>query len=248
MSTFLLVHGGWHGGWCWDRVVSRLTAAGHRALAPDLPGHGADRTPIEARPWEQYLPTLAAHLAAASEPAILVGHSSGGMLISALAEREPARVAALVYLAAFLLPPGVTPPEVMQDATESRLNTALVVDRERGVLTVRPDQLKAVFYHDCTDADTAWAISRLVPEPLVPRGAEAAEAPPATPATAPRFYIETLQDRALPPAVQRRLYTALPCQRVYSLATSHSPFLSAPAQLAAHLLDIAALVASPPPA
>jgi len=109
------------------------------------------------------------------------------------------------------------------------------------VVVVRPECARAVFYADCTDADAAWAISRLQPEPLRPPGAAAITEPADRSARdrVPRVYVECLQDRALGPATQRRMYTALPCRRVYSLPTGHSPFLSAPADLAACLLDVA---------
>ena len=241
MSTYVLIHGGWHGAWCWDRLAPRLCGAGHTVLAPDLPGHGAAPTPVAARPWEQYLPTVLAAIDAVTEPVVLLGHSSGGMLISDAAEQRPERIAALVYLSAFLLPPGVTPPEAMRGDPDSRLAAALDVDPARGVTTVRPEAARDVFYHDCDDATAAWALGRLQPEPIVPR-AEPGASPARTAerfGRVPRVYIECTADRALGPTTQRRMHAALPCSRVYTLPTSHSPFLSAPDALAEHLVDVA---------
>src|SRR5579883_2221090 len=101
MTAFLLVHGGWHGAWCWEKLMPLLRAGGHRMIAPDLPGHGGDRTPIAARPWERYVPSIVDLLDESDEPSVLVGHSSAGMIISAAAAVRPERVRALVYLAAF---------------------------------------------------------------------------------------------------------------------------------------------------
>src|SRR5579883_2204537 len=173
MTAFLLVHGGWHGGWCWEKLAPLLRAGGHRVLAPDLPGHGQDRTPIAARPWERYVPSIVALLDASPEPVVLVGHSSGGMIISAVAAQRPARVRALVYLAAFLLPAGAVPPQVMQEDHESLLPAALVVDDASRTVRIDPAKAREVFYHDCTDADSAWALARLQPEPIPPRTAQA---------------------------------------------------------------------------
>ena len=111
--VFILVHGGWHGGWCWQRLAPLLRRAGYRVLTPDLPAHGADQTPLSARPWESYARTIADLAAAQTAPVILVGHSSGGMIISEVARQQAGQIAALVYLAAFLLPPGRTPRDVM---------------------------------------------------------------------------------------------------------------------------------------
>ena len=239
MSTYVLVHGGWHGAWCWERLAPLLRPGGHTVVAPDLPGHGGNPTPPEWTHAGDEVAMLGQILETQPEPVIMVGHSSGGMLISAAAEQRPSAVRGLVYLAAFLLPPGVAPPEVMRTDAESGLNAALVVDREGGTVSIRPDALRDVFYGDCSDEDVAWAVSRVVPEPLRPPMPQlpATSATPA-PNAVPRFYIETLKDRALGPAAQRRMYTALPCRQVYSLETSHSPFLSAPRALADCLLDI----------
>ena len=81
-SSFVLVHGGWHGAWCWERVVASLRNQGHNVVAPDLPAHGADRTPLVNRPYERYVPKICETLDSLDDRAILVGHSSGGMIIT----------------------------------------------------------------------------------------------------------------------------------------------------------------------
>jgi pimeloyl-ACP methyl ester carboxylesterase len=241
VSVFVLVHGGWHGGWCWARLRPLLEVAGHRVLTPDLPGHGENRTPPSERPWERYATSIADLVAAEAAPVILVGHSSGGMVISGVARRRPDAIAALVYLAAFLLPEGVSPRAVIGDAGESRLLPAIETDAEAGVMTIRPELAREVFYHDCGDAVAGWAMARLRPEPLIPPGISPDEpAAPDEDVAVPRVYIETELDRALPLSVQRRMHEALPCQHVYSLRTGHSPFLSAPRELATILKSIAA--------
>jgi pimeloyl-ACP methyl ester carboxylesterase len=232
MSTYLFVHGAWHGGWCWQRVAPLLAGAGHRVLTPDLPGHGADPMPVSARPWERYVPSLLAVVDAQREPVILVGHSSGGMLISEVARQRPEKSAVLVYLAAFLLPRGATPEEVMDEGSGSLLTEALTIDREAGTTMVRPAMAREVFYHDCPSHVAAWAASQLRPEPLIPRGEGASANSASADITVPRVYIETTQDRALPIAVQRRMVAAMPCDAVFTLETSHSPFLSQPERLA----------------
>lgn len=231
MATFVLIHGSWHGGWCWERIVPLLHDAGHRVIAPDLPGYGRG---AHAR----NMPSLHDILEAQSEPVVLVGHSSGGMLISAAAAQHPDKIAVLVYLAAFLLPPGVFPPAIMRDDAESLLAASLVVDEAQQTVSVKRECARAVFYTDCSDDDAAWAIDRLIPEPIIPPGSAPLEVPATSPTPVPRVYIETLHDRALGPTTQKRMYVAMPCARVCSLPTDHSPFLSAPAALAAILVEI----------
>lgn len=217
MGTYLLVHARWFGAWCWDEVAARLRRAGHTVHAPDR----ADVAELRAR------------LDRAPEPVHLVGHSSSGMTISALAEAAPGAVARLTYVAAFLLPNGTTPPDIARDDADSVLAGHLVVDRTHGTVTVADPE--AVFFHDCAPADAARAAARLTPEPLAPP-----RIPPTTLTEArfgrvPRVYVECTADRALSPAAQRRMYTRVPCARVHRLPTGHAPFLAAPDRLATAL-------------
>ena len=78
MSTYVLIHGSWHGGWCWDKTVALLKEAGHQALAPDLPGHGQDKTPVAEITLARFVARVGEILEAQPEPVILVGHSMGG--------------------------------------------------------------------------------------------------------------------------------------------------------------------------
>ena len=106
MANFILVHGSLHGGWCWHKLVPLLEAQGHRVLAPDLPGMGADPTPlseITLRGWAEFIVRQSRE---AGEPVMLVGHSRGGTVISEAAELAPQSMLGLIYLAALLLPAG----------------------------------------------------------------------------------------------------------------------------------------------
>ena len=96
MSSFVLVHGSFHGGWCWDAVAARLTAAGHRVAAPDLPGRGADAATLAALSLDDYAARIAEVVAAQAEPVVLVGHSMGGLVAQETYFRHPELVKALV--------------------------------------------------------------------------------------------------------------------------------------------------------
>lgn len=223
-----MVHARWHGAWCWDKVADRLRRAGNTVTVPDRAEFDRLRELVEAQP----------------EPVVLVGHSSSGVLISALAELVPARVRLLVYVSAFLLPNGMAPPDIAREDRDSILAEHLVVDRERGTVTVAEPE--KVFFADCEAAEAEWAAGLLRPEPLTP------PAVPAVPLTdgnfgrVPRVYVECLADRALGPAAQRTMYTLTPCRHVYSLPAGHAPFLSTPDRLTAHLIDAAARFDQPP--
>src|ERR1700680_4689248 len=102
MSQFLLVHGASGGAWCWHKLMPELERRGHRALAIDLPGHGEDKTPLAQVNLAAYAERVADTLKKLPEPAVLIGHSMGGMVISAAAELAPEWVRTLVYLCAYL--------------------------------------------------------------------------------------------------------------------------------------------------
>ena len=108
MATFVLVHGAWHGSWCWKRVRRALQARGHEVFTPTLTGVG-ERSHLLSRHvnldthigdvvnlirWEEL------------SDVVLCGHSYGGCVVSGVADRVPNRIGALVYLDAFLLEDG----------------------------------------------------------------------------------------------------------------------------------------------
>jgi pimeloyl-ACP methyl ester carboxylesterase len=230
MGTFVLVHGAWHGFWCWKKVIPLLEKAGYKVEALDLPGHGENRVkPTEEVTLQDYMNCVLQVLEKQPEPVILVGHSMGGMVISQVAEYKPDKIKKLVYLCAFLLKDGESIFQELQRENSPNLDPFSKTDAT----------LKELFYGDCSDADLRWAKDRLVPQPI---------APVITPihitdknyGRIPRVYITCLLDKVINPAYQKQMYTTLPCQRVISMNTSHSPFLSAPEELVKNLISIAA--------
>ena len=102
-ATFILVHGGFHAGWCWDRVVPLLGAAGHSVLAPDLPGMGANATPHDSVTLASTADAVVDLVRSRRQPVILVGHSMGGAVIGEVAERVPENLLGLVFVTAVLM-------------------------------------------------------------------------------------------------------------------------------------------------
>ena len=237
MSTFVLIHGGWHGGWCWHKVAANLEKQGHTVIAPDLPSHGKDKTPTASVSLQTYVDSVCSILDAQAEPVILAGHSLGGVIITQVAEHRPDKIKLLVYLSAFLLRDGASLLSVAEHDAQGLVLPNLIFNEDRSIATVREDRLKEVFYADCPDEDVILAKSLLVPQALAPLPAPVHTTQQRF-GQVPRAYIECLQDKALSPAVQKSMYTALPCRQVVSMNTSHSPFFSAPGELAAHLASL----------
>jgi pimeloyl-ACP methyl ester carboxylesterase len=231
MPPFLLIHGAWHGAWCWDRLIPALAARGRKAVAIDLPGGGDDATPLAQVTLGLYVQRVVEALEALGEPAILLGHSMGGISITAAAERASERIAKLVYLCAFLPLDG----ESLLGLTALNDPASVVMETNYSSdglsVTVADASIKPVFYADCSDADVAFAKARLKPLAVQP-----ASAPIHTTLArfgrVPRVYIECTEDQAIPIARQRAMAAASPPIEVHTLNTSHSPFFSAPDALA----------------
>ena len=228
MTTFVLVHGAWHGAWCWDQIVPLLEAEGHTVLTPDLPGHGDDGAPVSEMTLES-----------APEPAVLVGHSMGGVVVTQAAEYARARIRRLVYLTAFLPADGqslVGLAGSFEGADNVQPN--LVVDEQAGTCVVAEGAAEWLFYGECTPEAAAHAQSMLRPEALAafPTPVQLSEAGAGS---IPRAYIECLRDQAITHPLQRHMRERLPCDPVFSIDTDHSPFLSRPRELADHLLSLA---------
>jgi pimeloyl-ACP methyl ester carboxylesterase len=236
MSVYVLIHGAWHGAFCWHKVVPLLERAGHVVKAPDLPGHGADPTPRRNVTLKAYVDRVSEILDGCAEPAILVGHSMGGVVITQAGEARPDKIAALVYLAAFLPRNGQSLGDIAGRDSESHVPSGLVVSPDGAEAAFREDAQRAAFYADCSDEDAAHARARLGPQPLEPFAAPVTISEERY-GKLPRFYIHCREDRALTIGLQRALVEAVPC-RTFTLATSHSPFYSDPEGLARHLLAI----------
>jgi pimeloyl-ACP methyl ester carboxylesterase len=233
--TFVLIHGAWHGAWCWHRLVPLLEADGARVIAPDLPSMGSDATPANAvtlESWAQFV----ADIAARAPGCMLVGHSLAGAVISRAAELAPQHIRQLVYLCAYLLPAGASVANAARADAQSLLAPNMI-PFERGVsCALRPEVLREAFFGACSDEDFEFARARLSPQPLKPL-ANTLEIGDRF-SGVPRAYVETTRDRAISPAAQRRMLAVLPCAPVFTLDTDHSPFLSQPEALARILISI----------
>jgi pimeloyl-ACP methyl ester carboxylesterase len=238
MATFILVHGGAHGGWCWEKLVPVLEARGHRALAPDLAGMGEDKTPIAEVTMARWGDDIAGLARAQDEKVVLVGHSRGGPVISEAGERGAEAVLGLVYLTAVLLPDGVAAsdsfatvdPVLMSGTRPSEDGKSFLIER---------DTADRAFYHHARREDADEALDRLCPEPIAPN-TQPIRVTEERWGRLPRAFIECSDDQALRLPTQRQMQAALPCDPVITLDSDHSPFLHMPETVADALETIAA--------
>src|SRR3954465_8151829 len=240
MARFLLVHGAFHGAWCWEPFVAELEARGHAAATPDLPGAGDDATPVAEVTLDAYARRICDALAAESDPVVLVGHSMGGMAIAQAAARCPEKIARLVYVAAFLPADGPSLADItkLPEGAGDMVQANMVVEGEPPVATMPAAAAREAFYGLCPPAHAAWATERLRPQPLAPFVTPAQLGGGAR--TPPRAYVIATQDRAIPTALQRRLVADNPDVEAVELEADHSPSVSGPAGLAEALEGFAA--------
>jgi pimeloyl-ACP methyl ester carboxylesterase len=234
----VLVHGAWHGAWCWAAVQAELDRRGVASLAVDLPGHGASgEAPTDlAGDVDHVLRVLDAVTGRHPVPVVLVGHSYGGAVVTGVAARR-SDVAHLVYVAAFALEDGESVAGSLGGfpRREVALAAAMRPSDDGSVTTLDPDLAADALYADGPAATAAAALARLDPQTSA-SFAQPVEGDPR--ATIASTYVRCARDRAVHPDHQAIM--AARCGRRVDLDADHSPFLGAVDPLADVLATIAA--------
>ena len=238
MSRIVLIHGSWHGAWCWYKVTARLQALGHVVIAPDLASHGRDWTPPCDVTLQHYADTILAILDESDEPSVVVAHSRGGIVLSTVAEQRPEKVHCGIYLAAVAALHGETVFDLLAHAGDSLLLPHFYQADDGSWDMLREAGYRAALYHDCNDDDVALCRLLLTPEPL---------APSLTPLqlSAERYgrvrkaYIELAADRAVPLAWQRFMHERIVMNEVRTIDASHSAYFSQPDEVVRMIIEIA---------
>jgi pimeloyl-ACP methyl ester carboxylesterase len=227
-SPVVLVHGAWHGPWCWDRVTPLLHDRGIEFYALDLPSMNvnAEQTGLQAD-----TASLRKALDAIDRPAVVVGHSYGGGVITEGAAEHP-NAKHLVYLTAFMPDVGESINGLLSQHPNPEFITMIQLDANRRSV-LDPARVGPILYNDCSDDVVAWATDRLrsmatdVGRPT----------PKAAWHTIPSTYVVCTEDRAILPALQRDM--AKHASHVVEWPTSHSPFASRPKLVADLLTELA---------
>lgn len=237
MKTFILIHGSWHGSWNWHRVVPILEQWGHRAIPLDLPGMGRDKTPIQEVTLEKSVQTVCDCMDSIEGKVILVGHSKNGIVISQAAEYRPEKIEKLVYLAAYLIPNGKTQREYSMMDTEGVLKPYVHLHADLNATTLDPAIYFEGLYADC-DPYIEQLARVLLSAELISTGITPLQLSAERYGLVPRVYIECTLDKAVTPFIQQKMYREMPCEKVYQMESSHSPFFSQPAELAELLAGV----------
>ncbi|MEV6013669.1 alpha/beta fold hydrolase [Streptomyces sp. NPDC051976] len=233
MSTFVLVHGAWHGGWAWQRVAPTLRAAGHEVHAPTLTGVG-DRAHLASPAvgmWTHIEDVAALIEAYDLDDVVLVGHSYAGQVVTGVADRVPHRLARRVYLDAFVGRDGDAAIDLLPETVAGHYRESVAGPGFGWLIPVRSLTVLGV-----TDqADLDWLAPRLTPHPWLSyteslRLTGACEQVPAA-------YVEcTDWMRVFQPHAERAASLGWP---VHHISTGHEAMVTAPKELAELLLIIA---------
>jgi len=234
IDGIVLVHGGFHGAWCWERLLPHLEGP---VLAVDLPGRGKHPAPMAEVTIEACVRSVVSDMDAAGlERVVLVGHSLAGATVPVVAARVPERVAHLVLLSCILAPAGRAVidgfPEETRALARRRLGESGEAETEMSEETHRE-----LIGDELDERDLRWALERVGPDSrhlFTDRASRAG-----LPDGLPRTYIRLTRDLAVPWEVQARMIGLLPGLRALEIDAGHNVMISQPAALAVILNEIA---------
>ena len=225
ISNVLLVHGAWHGAWCWAPLQRALDQLGISSYAIDLPGHGISPLPLGDLHGDAAAVVEA--LEALPPDTLLLGHSYGGAVISQAAAHSD-RIGHLMFIAAFALEAGESVNGFLRSAPRHKVELAnIMVPTDEGVTTLDLEHAGALLYPGSSKVVQRACAERLGPQPNATMTQEVGGAPASA---IESTYVLCNQDRAVHPEHQRIM--AARCSSVIEIDSDHSPFVDEPATIA----------------
>ncbi|MCW3463537.1 alpha/beta fold hydrolase [Chitinophaga nivalis] len=237
-ATFVLVPGSFQPASVWDAVKNELQQRGQRVIIVALPGYGKDTTPPASIHLNTYRDKVMAAIQQTKGKVILVGHSMGGMIISAVAEAMPGRIEKLVYVGAFVPKSNESLLELAAGDKESELHALLVPAADFSTISIRDvHKIPDVFCADCPEAIKQKLIAENQPDPYNPSNERVAVTAAAF-GSVDKYYIYTRLDRTLGITLQKQMAAEAGIKKGYTLESSHFPHLSMPTALTDLLMKI----------
>ena len=232
-ATFVLVHGAWHGGWCYARVAEILRARGHRVFTPTMTGLGERvREANAAITLTDHVTDIANVLRDEDlRDVVLCGHSYGGLVISGVVEVVPERIAALVYLDAFVPEDGQSLHDLVPEAQRARQLEAAAANG--GFIPPIPAANFGV-----NERDRAYVDAQCVPQPLETMR-ERLVLTGARERVAHKTYLRAGSYRSIPFDAARERFSGAPGWVVDVIPCGHDVMIDAPDELAAALIAAA---------
>ncbi|MEP4648950.1 MAG: alpha/beta fold hydrolase, partial [Ilumatobacter sp.] len=220
----VLVHGAWHGGWCWAALQTRLDERGIASLSIDLPGHGASTADLTGLHGDAAAVSATLDVLASRDvgPIVLVGHSYGGAVITQAAAGRT-DIGHLVYVAAFALDSGESVLSALGsfERRDVDLGAAMIPTADGTATTLDPATAAGALYGECAPETIAVALPRLSPQPMASMTEEVDGSPRDS---VESTFVVCSRDRAVHPDHQAAM--AARCTHRIELDTDHSPFMS----------------------
>ena len=234
VSTLVLVHGSWHDGTCWSAVQERLAAGSMGSVAPTLPGHGPGNDRLNVR-HDDYVSCVADALDGLTGPAVLVGHSFAGTVISRVAELRPERCHGLVFYSAFVPHDGNRVADSLPAHFIDFLELAAAASADR-TIELPDEMLREAFANTADDETVARIRTLLVPEPHAPIF-ETLSLTSFPTMEIPTVYINCRQDQTMPPGTFHPTQSSrLHEPHLIEIDGDHETLLAAPERLAGALI------------
>ncbi|GGE60928.1 alpha/beta fold hydrolase [Actibacterium pelagium] len=226
-ERIVLVHGAWGSSLSWGPLTRALRRAGYDVTALDMPGHGDDPTPPEEVTLDDYIDRVVEELES-GPPALLVGHSMGGMAVSGAAERAAPHVRKLAYISAFLPRHGDSLLDLMR-MFPNNMTDVLLPGPVDGTTLLDPMPAMALLAHDASETMQAQIAAYLQVQPNSPQTdvislGKAFE-------SVPKAYVTCLQDRTIPTELQTWMQDAHGVTERYEMDCGHLPMMTQPNQL-----------------
>lgn len=232
--TFVLVHGGAHGAWCWERMVPHLKA---RAVAIDLPGRGSRPAPLEEVGLDDWVDAVVETIdGLAPDPVMLIGHSLAGVTLPRVADRIPQKIKHLVFVSCSVPPEGRSVIDILSPEVRPLAEASL---KDRVASALSGEIARSMFCTDMDEEQTRFVLDHLVAEAWSPmlepsRLAGLGHGVPMT-------YVKLLKDEVLPPTLQDEMIAHLGSADVVELDAGHDAMVSRPDALASLLNRLAGL-------
>jgi len=231
-APIVLVHGAFENDQVWGQVTAKLQKDGYQVITVDLPGRPGNPMTPDKVSLDLYRDTVVKALGSAKRPAVVVGHSFGGIVISAAAEQAPNKIKTLVYLAAYLPQDGDSLVSLAQQDPDAKIGPHLQIQKDKGIASIEYSARADLFANGGPEGLRRAIPDLILDEPL---------APLATPVTltsanfgkVDKAYIHTAMDQVISPAFQAKMVATTPVRVEYTLQTGHTPFLTDPDGLAA---------------
>lgn len=236
-QTYVLIHGAWQAPYVWDSVQVDLSKNGNKVIVVELPGHGSDTTAPHLLSLDVYRDKVIDAISKTDSTVILVGHSMGGMVITAVAEKIPGKIKKLVYIGAFLPASGQSLTDLAYSDPGSKLGPLLIPSADQLTLDVKRDSVTYLFINDGSDAVKQHVLDNYRAEPAIPFTNKVTLTKENFGAV-DKVYIKTLQDIVISPGLQDRMIAAAGITAVHTVNTSHSPFLAQAHALSDVLLQV----------